>query len=421
MQNIFLPKEILRSYMEGVVLIQDVGSLLSYASQSLKQLFPDTMAYYWLKREQEWFQLKVLEPQKICFERGKVSWQETADLLLSGLQTELSASDGILFKMSCNEVDWGVVFLSPLPDSFDEETMQVARKLVWLLAQQLLPMLEEFSPRQTALHLLKKDALILFAEEIKTPLSLASVAAQTVEAKLHYAQQAELEEKCGQLLRILDQNLRKAIRASDNVLQVGRLESGYAQPEWHSFDLNEFLEELFRQVVPYAASESVDFTYQSNLTSPQLVITDMEYVERIVLNLISNAIKGCRRCERRGEIRVTAAVRDEQISITVRDNGVGIPREDLPHVFEKFWQPSNADCERRGTGMGLYLAHLLTKQLKGRIWAESARQGVCFTLCVPAMAQRISAVTSVSGGIRKDLIAERLKTELCEFLPMGEF
>ena len=55
--------------------------------------------------------------------------------------------------------------------------------------------------------------------------------------------------------------------------------------------------------------------------------------------------------------------------VTVRDNGVGIAREDLPHVFEKFWQPSDSNGELRGTGMGLYLSSLLARQLSGKLWA----------------------------------------------------
>ena len=89
--------------------------------------------------------------------------------------------------------------------------------------------------------------------------------------------------------RVLDRNLRKAIRVSDNVLEVGRLESGYAQPEWQAFDLNDFLRRTFEQVMPYTVNESVDFFYQNTLSNPQIVVSDMEYMERILLNLVSNA------------------------------------------------------------------------------------------------------------------------------------
>ena len=122
-----------------------------------------------------------------------------------------------MLKLFCGDFHWGVVALSPVEGGVEEECLAVSEKLTMLLAQQLLPMLEKLSPRDTALNLLRKDALILLAEEIKTPLTVASAAAQTVEAKLHYAQQTELEERCRRLLQVLDQNLRKAIRVSDNV------------------------------------------------------------------------------------------------------------------------------------------------------------------------------------------------------------
>lgn len=422
MQNGFSPKEVLRLYMENAMMMQDVGSLLAHANRAWSRLFQDSEAVYWVKNAERWLQIKPLENGEVRFERGQHPWHRTADeLLRTGNSTHKSFSDGLLVKLFCGKMIWGVILLSPFTGELSEEQIVVLKKLANLLSQQLLPMLEKVSPRDTALQLLRKDALILLAEEIQAPLSIASAAAQTVEAKLHYAKQAELEEKCGHLLRVLDQNLRKAMRISDNVLEVGRLENGYAQPEWQSFDVNSFLKLIFDQVVPYAASESVDFFYQSTLNTPQIVTSDAEYVERILLNLISNAIKGCRRCGRRGEIHVTAALREEQIVVTVRDNGVGISREDLPHVFEKFWQPSNAHGELRGTGIGLHLSYLLTQQLNGKIWAESAMQGACFTLCIPKASQKALMVTSPRGALREDVILERLKTELCEFIPVSEY
>ncbi|BFJ83662.1 HAMP domain-containing sensor histidine kinase [Ruthenibacterium sp. CLA-JM-H11] len=421
MQKASLAKETLRNYMETVVLAQDIASLLECANRAWERLFPGTVVSYWVKNGENWIRIKSAENDEIRFEKQAMPFSNEADGLLRELQTQRLFSDVLLLKLFCGDFHWGVVALSPVEGGVEEECLAVSEKLTMLLAQQLLPMLEKLSPRDTALNLLRKDALILLAEEIKTPLTVASAAAQTVEAKLHYAQQTELEERCRRLLQVLDQNLRKAIRVSDNVLEVGRLESGYAQPEWQAFDLNDFLRELFEQVMPYTMNESVDFFYQNTLSNPQIVVSDMEYIERILLNLVSNAIKGCRRCGRRGEIHVTAAVREEQMVVTVRDNGVGIAREDLPHVFEKFWQPSDSNGELRGTGMGLYLSSLLARQLSGKLWAESAQQGACFTLCVPIRAKSFPVVTSHKGAIRKEVLSERVKTELCEFLPVSQY
>ena len=119
-----------------------------------------------------------LRMTKYVLKNRQCLFSNEADGLLRELQTQRLFSDVLLLKLFCGDFHWGVVALSPVEGGVEEECLAVSEKLTMLLAQQLLPMLEKLSPRDTALNLLRKDALILLAEEIKTPLTVARRSAQ---------------------------------------------------------------------------------------------------------------------------------------------------------------------------------------------------------------------------------------------------
>ena len=113
---------------------------------------------------------------------------------------------------------------------------------------------------------------------------------------------------------------------------------------------------------------------------------DNDHIREIVDNLVENAIK----YTPRGEVKVDITSDEENVTISVKDSGIGIPAEDMPHLFQKFYRVDNKDTrEIGGTGLGLYLSRRLAEIMGGRIWVESVyTQGSTFFVELPRISSQ---------------------------------
>lgn len=112
--------------------------------------------------------------------------------------------------------------------------------------------------------------------------------------------------------------------------------------------------------MPEGGSKTIAPVYNVNL--------DNDHIREIVNNLVENAIK----YTPKGEVIVDVTGDDAHVTISIKDSGIGIPAEDMPHLFQKFYRVDNKDTrEIGGTGLGLYLVRRLAETLGGRVWAES--------------------------------------------------
>lgn len=110
---------------------------------------------------------------------------------------------------------------------------------------------------------------------------------------------------------------------------------------------------------------------------------DVDYLREVVDNLIENAIK----YTPQGWVLVNVSADNDNVYISVRDTGMGMPSEELPHIFQKFYRIDNSDTrEIGGTGLGLYLVKQRVESMNGRIWAESeVGKGSTFFVSFPRM------------------------------------
>ena len=122
---------------------------------------------------------------------------------------------------------------------------------------------------------------------------------------------------------------------------------------------------------------------ERNLAPIYYSLLDKNHVRELVGNLTENAIK----YTPSGEVAIDVTGDSEKITISVKDTGIGIPAEDIPHLFQKFYRVDNSDTrEIGGTGLGLYLCRRLAETLGGRIWVESVyQQGSTFFVELPRL------------------------------------
>lgn len=122
---------------------------------------------------------------------------------------------------------------------------------------------------------------------------------------------------------------------------------------------------------------------ERNLTPIYYGLLDKNHVRELVGNLTENAIK----YTPSGEVSIDVTGDSDSITISIQDTGIGIPSEDIPHLFQKFYRVDNSDTrEIGGTGLGLYLCRRLAETLGGRIWVESIyQQGSTFFIELPRL------------------------------------
>ncbi|MCP3138337.1 ATP-binding protein [Pyxidicoccus xibeiensis] len=267
-----------------------------------------------------------------------------------------------------------VVGLSPLRALDDEY-----RGFLQLLARQLAASIssarayEQERKRAEELAQLDQAKTAFFSNvshEFRTPLTLIL---GPIEDALSKTQRA-LE---GEPLELVRRNALRLYKLVNTLLDFSRMEAGRAQATFSPTDLSTFTCSLASAFESAARSAGLDLVVDCP-PLPEAIYVDPDMWEQIVLNLLSNAVK----YTHQGEIRVTLGWADMQAVLTVQDTGVGIPEEELPRIFERFYRaraPQGRSHE--GTGIGLALVQELVKLHGGTITVTS-RQGEGSTFTV---------------------------------------
>ncbi|WP_300730930.1 ATP-binding protein [Pseudomonas sp.] len=165
----------------------------------------------------------------------------------------------------------------------------------------------------------------------------------------------------------------------DDLLDTSKIEAGRYTISPQPLDVSQIFEEAFSLLAPLAMDKSVELTFNAE---PDLKINaDPERLFQVLSNLIGNAIKFT---PSDGKIGVAAMSNGDDIVFSVRDSGKGIPAEQLPHIFDRYWTAKDGNAS--GTGLGLYISQGIIKAHGGQLLAESvAGEGSEFRFTVPRM------------------------------------
>jgi signal transduction histidine kinase len=223
----------------------------------------------------------------------------------------------------------------------------------------------------------KTEFFANISHELRTPLTLLLGPADELLAD----REAPLSDAQRTQVNLIHQNARRLLKLVSSVLDVSRLEAGRMRASFVPTDLPRLTAELTS--VFGSAVQKAGLRYL--IDCPPLAnaaYVDREMWEKIVLNLVSNAFKhtfeGC--------IVVTLREHAEAFELTVEDTGIGIPPDELPHIFERFHRVRGAQARsHEGSGIGLSLVHELVRLHGGTIEVDSEpARGTCFTVTLPA-------------------------------------
>ena len=186
-----------------------------------------------------------------------------------------------------------------------------------------------------------------------------------------------------------DQAIGAMSRLLNALLDISKLESGAIKPEPTDFVVASIFEELRREFAGLAAKKGLHLEIE---TCQDCVHSDPSLVEQILRNLVSNAVK----YTREGWVRIRCQHEDAFVRLEVADSGIGIPAEQIPFIYEEFYQvgvPTNSS--REGYGLGLSIVQRLVKLLELRLDVRSeVGKGSAFSLTLPAARRFTTAVGS---------------------------
>ncbi|MCS6974728.1 MAG: ATP-binding protein [Cyclobacteriaceae bacterium] len=196
-----------------------------------------------------------------------------------------------------------------------------------------------------------------------------------------------------QLLAIIKNNANRLLQLINQLLDLAKLDSQQLSLEEKPVELGPWLRFLISQFTSLAQSRNISFRWQ--ITEPvPVVMADEKKLETILTNLLSNALKFT---PENGVVNVSAQWKENMFTFRVADTGCGIPAEDLPHIFNRFYQVEHAKRPHSGgTGIGLTLVKEYTELMKGKIEVESTvDKGSTFTVYLPLK----MAITDVHAEI----------------------
>lgn len=211
---------------------------------------------------------------------------------------------------------------------------------------------------------LKTEFFTDISHEFKTPLNVILGAIQLLNINNSNAE-IDLHNK---YTNIMKQNCYRLLRLINNIIDINKVGSGYLELDFKNHNIVSVIEDVTLSVAEYAQNRGLSITFDTEVEE-KIMACDEEKIERIMLNLLSNAIKYSKDS---GEIYVDIYDQNENILITVKDTGIGIPENKLNDIFKKFKQvDTSLHGINQGSGIGLALVKSLVEKHGGQIWVES--------------------------------------------------
>jgi PAS domain S-box-containing protein len=233
---------------------------------------------------------------------------------------------------------------------------------------------------------MKSQFLATVSHDLRTP--LASIMGFT--EMLMEGSPGSLTEVQAEFLGIVFENSNRLLALVNDLLDISKLEVGRIQLEMTTIDLPTLITGVMDEIGPLAQKKGISLRVDIAEGLPRTQ-GDQRRLEQVLNNLLSNAVKFT---PEGGMVQLTAELKGEHLMVTVKDTGVGVPPDDLTHVFQAFHRGRNATKQAiEGTGLGLSIAKALVEAHQGAIGVESELDKgstFWFTLPViePAVAER---------------------------------
>lgn len=390
MDQISLLNAIIDTAIDGIITIDDRG-IIESINPSACALFgyqPDEVAGKNIS-------MMMPEPDRSQHDGYIQRYQQTGKAHIIGIGREVKGlkKNGTLFpfRLAVSEVQYegrkvytGFIHDLTREKNAEEQLKKYTNKLEQLVEERTLTLQSLISQLQEAkeevsnslekekeLNQLKSRFVSMASHEFRTPLSSIQLSASLIEKyNVQYNNPNitkhvnKIKSGVGNLTNILN-----------DFLSLEKLEAGRVELQTSTFDIVKLSEEIIEEM-QMVAKQNQNIIYQHTGTQSK-INTDINLLKNCIINLVANAIKYS------GEntfIEFNTEITEEKCIITVKDNGIGIPKAEQKHLFEAFFRAHNTGSIP-GTGLGLNIVDRYVKLMKGNIQFESAEnKGTTFTI-----------------------------------------
>ena len=240
---------------------------------------------------------------------------------------------------------------------------------------------------------LKAEFVSIATHELKTPVNVMLGYLQLLQENVY----GELTDRQREIAATLVSQTQQLSRLIRQLLDVSRFDAGGGKLDTKPVVLAEFLDDLERAFRVLALQREVNFEVRSDRDIPHEVLWDPVRINEVLGNLLSNAFKFT---NKGGRVSLVVGREGDHVRMEVSDTGAGIPRDQMPHIFEKFYQAdTQAPLALRGAGLGLAIAKSIVNAHNGSIEVESrVGVGTMFTIRLPIrVIRRPSTSVAVQG------------------------
>lgn len=244
--------------------------------------------------------------------------------------------------------------------------MVVLVAIILLLTVILIFLWKRRADQLTELDHLKDEFLSVATHQLRAPIT----AIRGYAANMAENAYGEIPPGLKDPLRTMQEAARLMANSIDDYLNISRIEQGRMKYEKSTFDLATLGKRVVEELTPVAESKKIKIAYSGLDTLS--VFADIGKMKQVVTNLVDNAIK----YTEHGTVSVSVEKYNSNARVIITDSGIGIPRNEIGTLFGKFKRARGANkVNTTGTGLGLYVAKMLTEGNGGRVWAESEGQG----------------------------------------------
>ncbi|MEC0243366.1 ATP-binding protein [Paenibacillus dokdonensis] len=342
---------VLRSMSDAVITIDNSGHII-LTNPPAQKLIPKWKDINWDMDESEElegpFEEKVPKPLLDLFER---MLQESADV-----SADVHVKQGV----------WSVHMAPLYADNDIRGAVAVVRDIT----------------EQVKLEKMRQDFVANVSHEIRTPLSMMQGYSEALLDGM-----AASPEESEELIQVIhDESLRMG-RLVKDLLDLARMEAGHTDIQRSRLDVNELLERVYRKFSVRAKENAIELSYSKKSDDLFLEEADEDKLEQVLTNLLDNAF---RHTPEGKQIRMVAERVGEgpasDLQIKIEDEGAGIPQEDIPFVFERFYKADKARVRggSNGTGLGLAIVKSIVESHSGSIRVTSQLgEGTIFSIRLP--------------------------------------
>ncbi|KAB7887283.1 ATP-binding protein [Poseidonibacter ostreae] len=237
------------------------------------------------------------------------------------------------------------------------------------------------------------------SHELKTPLNSINVISSIMKKN----KEENLTNKQIENLNIINLCGHNLLYLINDVLDISKLEMGEIKINYQTFDFNKLIKEISSTIKPLAEEKGIDFKsiYDNKI---RYIYSDDNRVKQIIKNFLSNSLKFCEK----GKIELKVVDNNEYVNISVNDNGIGIAKNKVADIFDRFKQVDGSITRKYGgSGLGLSISKELAKLLEAEIIVQSeVNKGSTFTLKLPKNMNKveIKSIEDIKDSTQKEKV-----------------